>query len=221
MKKMDNTWHKTVLAYASRLLAIWAFPALVACGGATAPPVVDDSLPTVMEKGPGRREKLIAALEELSATFASRDPQRLASLFPFPVPDTVLQFYTDDQHFAEAMDQSKGLLTRQIFLDHFSAISESMMIPELDSLFRILPPAGLATTDTLEKTFLVRENPCARYYRMAVEGETIVLVTGIAANEQYQGDNAEGGSEACESASVWVFYFDGEKLRLKQQGIAG
>jgi hypothetical protein len=192
-----------------------------ACGGASTESAISDRLPPVVEKVPGKREKLIAALEEMAGVFASRDPQRMASLFPFPVPDTVLQVYTDEPAFVEVLEKSEGQLTRQIFIDHFPAISEAVMMPDIDSLFRTLPPAQLATRDTLEKTFIVPDQPCAKYYRMAVEGAMVVLVSGITGNDQYTGDKEDSSSEMCETEAVWVFYFDGEKLVLKQAGVAG
>jgi hypothetical protein len=194
---------------------------VMSCGGGTATPAVSDSLPPVVEKMPGKREKLIAALEDLAATFASRDPHQIASLFPFPVPDTVLQVYTDEPAFVEILEKSKGQLTREIFVKYFSAISETVMMPDIDSLLRTLPPAQLASRDTLEKVFNVPDQPCVKYYRMAVEGDMVVLVSGITGNEQFSGDPEENSSEMCETAAVWVFYFDGEKLQLKQAGVAG
>jgi hypothetical protein len=200
------------------VMALGLFPA---CGGNSTTPVASDSLPPTVEKTPGKRDKLISALEQLAATFASRDPQRMASLFPFPVPDTVLQVYTDEPAFVAVLEKSRGQLTREIFVNNFPAISEAVMMPDIDSLFRTLPPAQLASRDTLEKTFIVPDQPCVKYYRMAVEGETVVLVSGITGNDQYTGDKENSSSEMCETAAVWVFYFDGEKLVLKQAGVAG
>jgi hypothetical protein len=210
-----------LIARAWQLFTATTIITLMACGGDAETPAVTDSLPAVTGKSPGKRDKLISALEELAAIFASRDPQRMASLFPFPVPDTVLQVYTDEPAFVAVLEKSGGQLTREIFVNHFSAISETVMMPDIDSLFRTLPPAGLASRDTLEKTFIVPDQPCAKYYRMAVEGETVVLVAGIAGNDQYTGDKENSSSEMCETAAVWVFYFDGEKLVLKQAGVAG
>jgi hypothetical protein len=210
-----------LIAHMRPLLMVASVITMMACGGGAVAPAVTDSLPAVTGKTPGKREKLITALEELAATFASGDPQRVASLFPFPVPDTVLQVYTDEPAFVEVLEKSRGQLTREIFVNNFTAISESVMMPDIDSLFRTLPPAQLATRDTLEKTFIVPDQPCAKYYRMAVEGETVVLVAGITGNDQYTGNAEDSSREMCETAAVWVFYFDGEKLRLKQAGVAG
>ena len=197
---------------------------VVSCGGNPSPATTDSmptpsgSLPTT-ESTTSKRDRLISALQNLSAVFRSRDAQQVASLFPFPVPDTVLQVYSEDPAFAKALEKSKGQLTREIFIDYFPAISESVMLPEIDSLFRYLSPADLAARDTLEKVIAKPYEPCATYYRLAIEGEMVVLVTGTDSNELYKGD--DGGSEGCESASVWVFYFNGERLVLKQQGLAG
>lgn len=203
------------------LISVLALATLIACGGDPAAPAVAESLPPIEEKAPGKREKLIAALQDLANIFASRDPQRVASLFPFPVPDTVLQVYTDEPAFVAVLEKSRGQITRQIFIDHFTAITETVMLPDIDSLFRTLPPAQLAHRDTLEKTFIVPKEPCVKYYRMAVEGDMVVLVAGITGNEQFTGDAEYSSSEMCETAAVWVFYFDGEKLTLKQAGVAG
>ena len=192
-----------------------------ACGGNSSAPAVANNLPPVEQTVPGKREKLIAALQDLANIFASRDPQRVASLFPFPVPDTVLQVYTDEPAFVAVLEKSRGQITRQIFIDHFTAITETVMMPDIDSLFRTLPPAQLAHRDTLEKTFIVPKEPCVKYYRMAVEGDMVVLVAGITGNEQFAGDAEYSSSEMCETAAVWVFYFDGETLVLKQAGVAG
>lgn len=204
----------------------------MACGGNPETPATTNSVPEPqttktsqpggtadIKDGGGRRAKLIVALQDLAAIFASRDAQRMAALFPFPVPDTVMQVYIDQPAFAQALEQSHGQLTHQIFLDFFPAISVSTMMPDMDSLFRHLPPADLATRDTLEQSFKRAKEPCAKYYRLAIEDETVVLVAGMEANDAYPG--GDGGSEACETASVWVFYFDGQKLVLKQQAIAG
>jgi hypothetical protein len=218
---MEYRQKNALIAHMRPLLMVASVISMMACGGGAVTPAVTDSLPAVTGKTPGKREKLIAALEELAATFASRDPQRVASLFPFPVPDTVLQVYTDEPAFVEVLEKSGGKLTREIFVNNFTAISEAVMMPDIDSLFHTLPPAGLASGDTLEKTFIVPDQPCVKYYRMAVEGETVVLVSGITGNDQYTGDKENSSSEMCETAAVWVFYFDGEKLVLKQAGVAG
>jgi hypothetical protein len=218
---MENRPKNLFNACVWQLLMSVSVMTLMACGGGATTPSVTDSLPPVTEKAPGKREKLIAALEELAATFASRDPQRVASLFPFPLPDTVLQVYTDEPAFIEVLEKSQGQLTRQIFVDYFPAISETVMMPDIDSLFKTLPPAQLGIRDTLEKTFIVPDQPCVKYYRLAVEGETVVLVAGITGNDQYAGNAEDSSSEMCETAAVWVFYFDGEKLVLKQAGVAG
>jgi hypothetical protein len=210
------------------LLLVVPFSLLTSCGGndrvasgAGAETAADTvaAIPTDT-----RRQVLILELKRLKHVFHSGDKNKVADLFTFPAADTVLQVYVDDPAFAQKLSANKDELSREIFLEFFPQISQSIMLPEMDTLFRVLNPDSLAFRDTLAWQQPVKSEPCYKYYSMTIEGDLLVLVTGIDSNKEYVNPDTgatEPQSEMCESAIVWVFRFDGRKLVLKQQSAAG
>lgn len=194
---------------------------MLSCGGNPAPATSQDSLTSAPVPTATRRDSLVSALQALAKGFHSQDPQSLARWLTFPVPDTMLLVYVDEPAFAAALEKNNGQLTQQVFLDYYPQIRASVMATELDTLFQLLDRDLLRSRDTAQQSVATVADPCAKYYRVTIEGDVVALVTGMEGNERYTGDPEDSSSEMCESAAVWVFYFDGKRLRLKQHAIAG
>lgn len=201
---------------------------LTACGGqdrstAGADAGSADTTAAVVQKDPAR-QALIGELHRLKKVFASGDKNQVADLFPFPAPDTVLSVYLDDETFGDRLRKNSNQLSREIFLEFYPQLSQAMAISDMDSLFRLLPIDSLANRDILERYFPVKGEPCVKYYRITIEGESVVLVTGIDSSKDYVNPDTKEKeilSEVCESAMVWIFRFDGLTLTLKQHTVAG
>jgi hypothetical protein len=171
-----------------------------------------------------KRQVLMLELRRLKEVFQSGDKNQVADLFPFPAPDTVLSVYLDDSAFAERLQKNNDQLSRDIFLEFYPTLSQAMMVQEMDTLFRVLPLDSLSNRDILEQYFPVKGDPCVRYYRIAIEGDLVVIVTGVDSSKEYvnpETKQQEILSEECESAMVWVFRFDGRNLILKQHSSVG
>lgn len=225
-----NTRHKRSSIFGGlidTLLAV-SFFLLTACGGndrVSSVPGTETRADTVAAiPTDTKRQALVLELKRLKRVFLSGDKNQVADLFPFPAPDTVLSVYLDDSTFGARLRTNNDELSRDIFLDFYPELSKAMMVHEMDSLFRLLPLDSLANRDTLERYFPVKGEPCVRYYRITIEGDRVVIVTGMDSSKDYI--NPETGqkeilSEECESATFWVFRFDGRHLVLKQQGSVG
>jgi hypothetical protein len=174
------------------------------------------------------RQTLIKELEKLKVIFASKDKEKIASIFSFPVSDTTLGIYIDDSLYLEQFRNNNDMTTRNMFLQFFPKIYESLQIEEVNQLFKYIDPKALIRKDTLQHEAHIKTNPCYKFYSITVEGNFITLSTGSGVNENYQspslasGDELqENSSELCEHILWWVFKFDGEKLHFVKQHGAG
>jgi hypothetical protein len=220
-----------VRAAISRFISLSALVGLLllsSCGG-NEPVTAGTGAETVADTVAARptdtkRLALILELKRLSGVFRSGDKNQVADLFPFPAPDTVLSVYMDDSAFAERLQKNDEQLSRAIFLEFYPKLSQAMLVHEMDTLFQVLPLDSLSYRDEIERYFPKKGEPCVKYYRITIDGASVVIVTGIDSSKDYINPETKGReilSEECESAVVWVFRFDGKKLSLKQHTQVG
>jgi hypothetical protein len=215
-----------------RTLVFLTLGLLLACNStdttnatANTKPVEQQSDTVVRNTG---RQLLIAALQQLQAVLASKDKERIASLFPFPLPDTTVGIYIDDSAYITAFRKNGDQTTRAMFLDFFPQIAESLQVDEINQLFTYCKLDSLEQKDTLEHEVHISTEPCYSFYSIVVDHDLVTLSTGSGVNDNYKSlapasddEVPENSSEFCESVLWWVFRFDGKNLQLVKINGAG
>ena len=174
-----------------------------------------------------KRQLLIEELKRLQEVFASKDKQKIADIFHFPLSDKIVGIYIDDSTFNVQSKQNGNKTTRAMFVRFFPQISESLQINELNHLFRNINVDSLLQEDTLEHEALIKTEPCFHFYSIRIEKDLVTLTVGTNSNEDYKSKTAsedkitENSSEFCEHMLWWVFTFDGKKLQFKEISGAG
>jgi hypothetical protein len=165
------------------------------------------------------RQILIEELRRLKTVFASKDKEKIADLFQFPLSDTAF-LYIDDSTFNAKLDKNGGKTTRTMFISHFSSISESLQIDQLNQLFAKINIDSLFKKDTLEHEVIIETEPCYPYYGVSIEKDIVTLTVGTNSNKNYKSKSLledeipENNSSICEHVIWWLFKFDGKKLRF-------
>jgi hypothetical protein len=173
------------------------------------------------------RQKLIEELQRLRTIFSSNDRQKIADVFPFPLPDTTLRVYIDDSTYFEQLEKNGDKTTRAMFLHFFPQLYSSLQIDELNQLFKHISLTGLLQQNALEHEIRVTTEPCYKLYRVEVEQQSVILSIHSYSNENYisssspNDDMQENSSEYCESSFWWIFRFDGQKLHFVKIDAAG
>jgi hypothetical protein len=151
-----------------------------------------------------RRDALIAALKDLHTTIASRDKQRIAALFEFPVPESVIPTFVDDSMYNVAYEKNDRLLTDTLFNKYFKAIAEVWSLDEFGQVFKYVDVDQLRKKDSL--THEVAANGAVRQYELEnVRDSLIAIRYGVSHT-----DSEEGG----EYLISWFFLFDGRRLKV-------
>jgi hypothetical protein len=165
------------------------------------------------------------AIFDLKATLESRNPNKIADLMDFPVPDTVMNVYLDDSAFQKEYKSWGEKLSRPIFLKYYDTISKFTYLDKIAAIFKYIPLDSLQYTNELKKELTAgAKEPCAGYYSIRLEDNIVTLTYGTNINPDYEGeikgtDETEDGG--CEYGLYYIFRFDGQRLRLIRQGEAG
>ncbi|HEY8969555.1 MAG TPA: hypothetical protein VIM64_10690 [Puia sp.] len=157
-----------------------------------------------------RKDALIAALKDLRKTFASPDKQRVATLFQFPVPDSVMIATANDSMFYVAYENNKRLLTDTLFNKYFDKISSSWDLDEFDKVFKYVDVNQLRKKDSLARKVVA--DGVVRLYELQNKNDSLISMSyGVTHT-----DSEDGG----EYNIWWYFVFDGRRLRVVGQGEA-
>lgn len=157
-----------------------------------------------------RKDALIAALKDLRKTFASQDKQRMATLFQFPVPDSVMLASADDSMFYVSYENNNRRLTDTLFNKYFDKITSSWGLDEFDNVFKYVDVNQLRKKDSLAHK--VAANGVVRLYELRNKKDSLISMTyGVTHT-----DSEDGG----EYNIWWYFVFDGRRLRVVGQGEA-
>ncbi len=173
------------------------------------------------------RQLLIEELNQLKATIASNDKERIADIFQFPLSDTTVGIYIDDSTYYAQFEKNGNKTTRTMFVRFFPQVSESLQINELNQLLKNIRLDSLQQKNTLEREVHIKTEPCYKFYYIDVQGNIVTLTTGQSVNENFKSSTAsedeipENSSEFCESLLWWVFRFDGKRLHFVKQHGAG
>jgi hypothetical protein len=186
-------------------------------------PEKTQSLPYAgLESKPNERQRLIEALQNLKAVFASRDPEKIGRLFHFPVPDTVASLFVDDSTYKTEKNKNNNELTRVMYDHYFNLICKDWQLDEMDQLFRHIPLLKLNEQDTISY-FAGLKDPCLKQYFISVDDSLVSIMYGTNHNDKYKSKDKEedDAGDACEYDTIWIFQFDGETLHLVRQSAAG
>lgn len=232
---MINNWRMFSKCEIASFIALIVFGVfLSACNGATtngqdSNVVVVDSISinsqtlsadTVSDSN--ERQIIIKELKRLQLVFASRQKEKIADVFTFPIPYGTMGIFIDNDKFNKQLQKNDSSITRSMFIDFYKDVSESVQIDQINKLFVHLPVEGLTNSVSLEHEELVRSEPCYRFYKLSIENNLITLTMGSNSNSQYKAKLIEeegimeNDSSICEHALWWIFEFDGKQLHLKE-----
>jgi len=180
------------------------------------------------EPYPAPRLKLIQALKDLHIALASKDHEKIASYFTFPIADTTFWVYLTDSNFNNQYTQNGNRLTRPMFDSYFSQIYQNTGMSEVLELFKNINVDSLHFKDSLTREIRVKTEVCYSYYGLTVHQDLITLTVGKNSNDQYQDPDPKTDTEAelytsevCEHTFWWIFRWDGKELRFVQMNGAG
>jgi hypothetical protein len=173
------------------------------------------------------RPKLIEELKRLKSLFSSKEKEKIAEIFQFPIPDTIVSIYIDDESYLMQLKQNGDKTTRGMFNRFFPKIYESLLMSEVNQLFSNIHLETLRNQDSLGKEVRIKTEPCYKFYSIEVKNDIVTLTTGQGVNNDFQNSSTkedevpENSSENCESVLWWVFRFDGKRLILEKIQGAG
>ncbi len=130
-----------------------------------------------------QRKFLIEELKRIQTVFASKDKEKIADIFQFPLSDTTVGIHIDDSTFNSLFKKNGDKTTREMFLRFFPQISESLKIGEINQLFENIKLDSLELKDTLKYDAYIKTEPCYDFYEIAVEQDFLTLSTGMAVND--------------------------------------
>jgi hypothetical protein len=173
------------------------------------------------------REILIDELKRLKAVFASKDKEKIADLFSFPVDYKTVGIFIEDSSFNAQYEKNGDKATRAMFLKYYRDISESLQIGQINQLFKHLNIDNLLHKDTLDYDAIIKTEPCYHNYGITINKNQVTLTLGSNSNREYKSKKVaedeipENASEICEHVLWWKFRFDGKRLHLKEITGAG
>jgi hypothetical protein len=167
-----------------------------------------------------QRPKLIEELRKLERIIATNDPEKIATLFEFPIPDSTFSIYVEDSVFHDEYDSNGRHVTREMFFRNFKDISASILVDQANNLFRKVPLDSLLYRNKVSGDAYHRSEPCYYSYDIEVVHDTVTLSLTMNSNQEYKSNSKdkdetpENDSSYCEHNFWWTFRFDGQKLHL-------
>lgn len=164
------------------------------------------------------RQLIVEQLEELKATLASKNKERVAGVFNFPLSDSI-QIYTESEAYQKELKQNGGKVTKALFLKYFQEIADDVQLEQINELFRHLNTTGLLKQDKLDYENIIAVEPCYNFYSIEIKNKRVTLSVGSGSNENYKSKASadevpENSSEFCETVLWWVFRLNNGKLEL-------
>jgi len=199
---------------------------LVACNNSDTTKATNNTQATeqisdTTETNKSERQILIEELKKLQQTIASNDKEKISDIFQFPLSDTAFSIYIDDSTYYQQFKANGNKTTKSMFLQYFKEISASILVDQVNNLFKHINVDSLLHKDTLEHDAYIKAEPCYYSYEIEVIKDSVTLRMDMNSNKGYKSkklsedDIPENSSEICEHAFWWIFKFDGEKLHLK------
>lgn len=166
------------------------------------------------------------AISELKTTLESNDRDKIAGLFTFPIPDTIMAVYLDDSVFKKNYTAAGDQLTKNMFLTYYDTIARYTNLRDIIVALKSLPVDSLRYLGKIETDISAKREPCVAFCSIEVNGNDVTLKYSTIANDEYvkpKGSSEDDESEVagCEYASFFMFVFDGNKLRFVRYAAAG
>lgn len=164
------------------------------------------------------------AVNDLRIILESGNKTEIAALFPWPLADSVMPVYLDDSVFKKNYTAAGDKLTQNMFIRYYDTISKFTNLADIIEGFKYLPVDSLKYKNELNKEFRDNKEPCTRYYNIRIEEEEVTLTYGTNFNNDYKDPKGKTDDEdvsGCEFASIWMFKFDGNKLKFYRYAAAG
>jgi len=171
-------------------------------------------------KNISERQKLIEVLKKLRQTLASNDKELISDIFQFPLSGTAISIYMDDSAYNEQFKLNGNKTTKAMFLNYFKEINASILLDQVNNLFKYINVDSLLYKDTLVYDAYSKTEPCFYSYKIEVSNDAVTLRMDMNSNRKYKSkknsedDIPENSSEICEHNFWWVFKFDGQRLHL-------
>lgn len=166
------------------------------------------------------RQVLIEEFKKLQQTIVFNDKEKIADVFQFPLSDTAFSIYIDDSTYNEQFKSNGNKTTKAMYLKYFKEINESILLDQVNNLFKHINVDSLLYKDTLEYDAYIKTEPCFYSYKIEVNKDDVTLRMDMNSNRNYKSkkiskdDTPENSSEICEHNFWWVFKIDGKRLHL-------
>jgi hypothetical protein len=173
-----------------------------------------------------QRHLLIEELKRLHAIFGSKEREKIADVFPFPLADTILSIYLDDSSYLEQFRKNGNKTTRALFIKYFPQVYRDLQLEQFNQLFKYIIIDSLNSKDTLVQEITIKNEPCYKFYHVYIDKDMVTLEFGTNSNKTYvdkskKSEDDESFGDECEFVSLWLFHFDGTKLHFVKQMVAG
>ena len=206
------------------LFFILTFALLLSCKQNHAPKieVTDPTRPQQSNLNPGHpRALLIAELSKFSSAVSRKNKEEILSYFTFPLADTAVSFFEVDSLFDKQRQEHNGAITHSMFLNSFDSIFSLTEMNEFNNLFKAVDLNGLKTKDEISKEVHSKNEGCYYIYSVSISGSEVTLQYGTNTDDEYLKAHTDEGEVCGEYAAIWVFKFEGEKIRFLKHQVAG
>ena len=172
-----------------------------------------------------QRKLLVQELKNIKAALASKNKEKIAGIFEFPVADTALEVYIDDTTYLEDLKKNGDKTTKALFLKYFQGYYLYMGMDGMNRVFKYINVDSLLQKNSLSREVRSPKEPCYTTYEVYVEKDIMTLIYNSNSNKNYvnpsKAKKDEDYAHPCEYAMFWVFRFDGKKLHFVRQRGAG
>jgi hypothetical protein len=159
------------------------------------------------------RGQLILALEEVRRLVATKDSQQIASMFRFPIPDSVLSL-SGDSVFEVGKARDGGNVSQALFLSGYGKFAQELQFGLFEDALRDVDFGKLRSTDSLGSADTSKNKACISGYAIQIRKDSVVAVEVYEnRNTGYTGHGNED-PECEEYLLSWEFVFDGKRLYM-------
>lgn len=137
------------------------------------------------------RKLFVDELRKLHAAFLASDSMALADFIPFPFKDSVAGNWIDDSGLGQELSRNGNVLTKDIFLKHYSVITEKLMIKEIHPVLKLADIDLLLKRDTIDYEIRPASSPCIQFYHIDVENDIAHIAYGYSRYANAAEDNDE------------------------------
>lgn len=175
---------------------------------------------TATDSTPSKRRLILDELNRIKQVIHSGEKEKIATLFPFPLYDSLFNIYVDDSIYMQQWNANSNRHTKAMFLAYYPQVSSAILLEDINTLFQQINLNGLLHKDTVEYRAIKKEEPCFTSYAIEITDSLVALCISSNSNPQYQSkkqsedDVPENSSEFCEHSFCWLFQFSQNKLRL-------